>query len=250
MMTRLLLLIMLACSTVVAVAAEQVQGLRASADQQSTRIVLDLSDRVSYQVFTLANPHRVVIDIADTALAVKLNESALRQGPIRGVRSGTRKGDDLRLVMDVVQRVEPKAFLLEPQDGTGHRLVVDFPGVGKASGHQVATTTSAKKTPHKHQSKTAPESFRDVVVVIDAGHGGKDSGCLGKNSMEKDIALSLCKLIKEDLNNLDKDIEVILSRDKDIFIPLHERSKLANDVKADLFISVHCNGVNQLNSNS
>ena len=81
------------------------------------------------------------------------------------------------------------------------------------------------------------------TLVLDAGHGGKDSGCLGKNSMEKDIALSLCKLIKEDLNNLNKDIEVILTRDKDIFIPLHERSKLANDVKADLFISVHCNGV-------
>jgi N-acetylmuramoyl-L-alanine amidase len=81
------------------------------------------------------------------------------------------------------------------------------------------------------------------TLVLDAGHGGKDSGCLGKYSMEKDIVLSLCKLIKGQLLEKDHKIDVILTRDKDEFIPLHERSRLANDVNADLFISVHCNGV-------
>lgn len=98
-----------------------------------------------------------------------------------------------------------------------------------------------------HVNKDLNSNASAFTIVLDAGHGGKDSGCLGKHSQEKHIALSLCQLINDDLNAKDQDIRVILTRDKDEFIPLHERSKLANDVNADLFISVHCNGVKNTN---
>lgn len=238
-MTRLFILILLACLATVATAAEQVQGLRASVDQTSTRIVLDLSDRVSYQVFTLSSPDRVVIDIADTSLAVNLKEEDFRQGPIRGIRSGTRKGDDLRLVMDVVQRVEPKAFLLEPKDGAGHRLVVDFPGAGEATAKLVAPSTATSTPKAKYQSKTAPQSYRDVVVVIDAGHGGKDVGAIGPGgTYEKDVVLAVSKRLAEVINQK-PGMRAVLTRDDDKFLRLRDRTHIARDHKADLFISIH-----------
>ncbi len=238
-MIRIFVLFLLALLASIATAAPQLQALRASADPQATRIVFELSERATYQVFTLSNPERVVIDIADTTLATKLNQTALRKGPIRHVRSGTRKGDDLRLVLDVSQKVLPKAFMLEPKEGAGYRLVVDFPGVGKGAESKASAVVVSKPAVKKHISKTAPQSYRDVVVVIDAGHGGKDVGAIGaKGTYEKDVVLAVSKKLAARINAL-PGMRAVLTRDSDKFLRLRQRTDIARKNHADLFISIH-----------
>jgi len=82
---------------------------------------------------------------------------------------------------------------------------------------------------------------RVTKIVLDAGHGGHDSGCLGHCAKEKNVALKITKLVKSSILDQDERVEIILTRDKDVFIPLHERAKIANDAAADLFVSIHCN---------
>ena len=239
MLTRVIILFLLACFSMIAVAEQQVSSLRASADQSATRIVIDLSDRVEYQVFTLSNPHRVVVDIADTTLKTELNQRALTHGPIQHVRFGTRQGNDLRLVLDVNQKVTPKAFLLEPQQGVGHRLVIDFPGVGKSAEQLTAKKKAPTHTKPKHVSKTAPQSYRDVVVVIDAGHGGKDVGAIGATgTYEKDVVLAVSKKLAA-LINAQPGMLAVLTREGDQFLRLRDRTRIARENHADLFISIH-----------
>lgn len=96
----------------------------------------------------------------------------------------------------------------------------------------------------QHLVNKGLKSYKQIqTIVLDAGHGGKDSGCLGKHSQEKDIALSITKKIGEKLQHLHPNLKIIYTRDRDIFIPLHQRSQIANDAKADLFVSIHCNAV-------
>ncbi len=238
MTTRIFLLFMLMISTAASAAPYQVKEMRANADQDSTRVVLDLSGRVNFQIFTLSNPHRVVLDIDDTQLNVAVNDNDLQQGPIQRIRSGTRKGDDLRLVMDVSQAVKPKAFLLEPQDGAGYRLVVDFPGVGEGA-KKVEVKAESSVQPKKHVSKTAPQSYRDVVVVVDAGHGGKDVGAIGASgTYEKDVVLAVAKELAAMIND-QPGMTAVLTRDDDRFLRLRDRTRIARDNHADLFISIH-----------
>lgn len=241
MMMRVFLLFLLMLLVTDASALQSVKEVRSSASQDATRVVLDLSDRVNYQVFTLSNPHRVVVDIADTRLNAKLDQEGLRHGPIQHVRSGARKGDDLRLVLDVSQKVEPKAFLLAPKEGAGHRLVIDFPGAGKSAANKKTVVAGPSKEANKTKrvSKTAPQSYRDVVIVIDAGHGGKDVGAIGaKGTYEKDVVLAVSKKLAERIN-AQPGMRAVLTREGDKFIRLRDRTRIARENHADLFVSIH-----------
>jgi N-acetylmuramoyl-L-alanine amidase len=89
--------------------------------------------------------------------------------------------------------------------------------------------------------KKVSNDYKIKTVVIDAGHGGRDGGCSGKNSREKEIALAVAKKLRDKMNDHYPTVKVIMTREKDVFIPLHKRASIANKNNADLFISIHCN---------
>ncbi len=146
-------------------ASAELQEVRLWASPDSTRVVLDLSAPVSYAVFTLADPDRIVIDLEDVAAGATQLPAAATVGVVSGVRFAARENGGLRVVLDLTSKVEPKSFLTPPNETYGHRLVVDL-------GFQQALRPVKAATDSNNQ--------RDVVVAIDAGHGGEDPGAVGK----------------------------------------------------------------------
>jgi N-acetylmuramoyl-L-alanine amidase len=201
--------------------------------------VVDTAAPVSHKIFSLDNPHRLVIDIPDARLKDKLPTVDAGEPLLSGMRSGVRDGDDLRLVLDLKQKVRIKSFALQPNDQYGHRLVVDLLPSGKRPMAKGAGK-SAEESGKKHLSiRAKPKKARDVIVAIDAGHGGEDPGAIGaKGTREKkvtmEIARKLARLVKKEPG-----MRPVLVRDGDYYIRLRKRISLARKHKADLFVSIH-----------
>jgi N-acetylmuramoyl-L-alanine amidase len=212
-----------------AAASRQLEGLRLSHNSSMTRLVFDLSGPVEHSVFTLSQPERVVIDIESTALQRPL-PAVQNSGKLKRIRHGVRNGGDLRVVADVHGRVRPRSFLLKPNGKYGWRLVVDL--------HDNALY--AEQQQQIKPRKQAPEKpLRNVVVAIDAGHGGKDPGAVGPNGThEKDITLAVALRLEKLLKN-QRGITPVLIRKRDKFVSLRERVRIARSRKADLFVSIH-----------
>ena len=207
----------------------QVQNLRVWSGPDSTRAVLDLDGRVDYRLFTLDNPSRVVVDInnADADTSFSLNPE--HSGVIRGVRHGVRNGNDLRVVFDLEDQARPQSFLLEPAGEHGHRLVIDLypPDAG----------SPAEKV--KKVARSAADAERDMIVAVDAGHGGEDPGAVGPGgTYEKKITLALAQELAERINQA-PGMRAVMVRTGDYYIPLAERYNRARQARADLFLSIH-----------
>lgn len=179
-------------------------------------------------LFALENPHRLVIDFANTALQTALPDRIFEQGAVQSVRSGSQSDGRLRIVVDLRQPVAA-TYQFVPR-GDGRRLVVDLGVPGNA---ELATHSQRQREP-------APTvGGRDVIVAIDAGHGGKDPGAVGqRGTREKDIVLPVARRLQARLANT-PGIKPVMIRDKDVFVALRERLRLARTMKADLFISIH-----------
>jgi N-acetylmuramoyl-L-alanine amidase len=209
-------------------AAGQVSGFRVWADPDKTRAVLDLSGKSEYRVFTLQNPDRVVIDLDASAVKTRLELNEKHSGVISGVRHGKPDKDTLRVVLDLSERAGLKSFLLEPTGQYGHRLVVDLFG---------ASTHQAKAKPRKVSYK--PAANRDIVIAIDAGHGGEDPGAIGsKRTREKTVVLQIARKLKKTIDD-QPGMRAVLTRDGDYYIPLRGRYEKARQERADLFVSIH-----------
>ncbi len=208
--------------------ADFVEGLRLSADDERTRVVLDLSNPVDYTVFSLTEPDRVVIDLpaqlrAGESLAVR-NPPAL----LRNIRSARKDAETLRIVLDVSRAVSARSFLQGPTGGRGHRLVIDLHALDSASNMAPVKTAASVE-----------ERGRDVVVVIDPGHGGKDPGARGpRGTREKDVVLAISRRLAKKINAA-QGMRAVLVRDRDVYPSLHDRRDRARASKADLFVSIH-----------
>ncbi len=228
-LTIAVFLMAISCSAV----AAEVTGLRVWADPEKTRAVLDLDDATEYQLFTLAGPHRVVIDLKRSRFRTDVALNRDHSGVINGVRHGQPTPDTLRVVLDVDQAVELKSFLLNPTGQYGHRLVIDmFPG-GRPSATQPARVAASLQG-----------GERDVVVAIDAGHGGEDPGAIGKSrTREKDVVLQIAQRLKRTID-AEPGMRAVLIREGDYYIPLRSRYEKARQHRADLFVSIHADAFN------
>ncbi|WP_201768347.1 N-acetylmuramoyl-L-alanine amidase [Stutzerimonas azotifigens] len=230
-----------------AVAASDVRSVRLWRAPDNTRLVFDLSGPVQHNLFTLSAPDRIVIDVNGATLQTALDQLPLQNTPISGLRSAQRSADELRVVIDLTSAVTPKSFTLEPNQQYGHRLVVDLydHDPDKSPAGLPATTTAS--TPAAPVTPTLPaitlppitSSKRDIVIAIDAGHGGEDPGALGpKGAREKDVVLQIAKELQRQIN-ADKGFRAELVRTGDYFIPLRKRTEIARQKGADLFVSIH-----------
>ena len=231
----------------------------------NTRIVFDLSGQAIHNIFSLSSPDRLVIDLKNTVLTKKLISPPANHALVQKIRSAPRNKDDLRIVLDLKVPVRTKSFLLKPDESNGHRLVVDIntlePALGSLSSNKPAllpnppalTTQNSISFPQKVTKKfSSPRAYshrpwtnkpaelgRDVVIAVDAGHGGIDPGAIGPaGTMEKDVVLTISKELTS-LIAKERGMRAVLIRNGDYFIKLRKRVNLARQYQADLFVSIH-----------
>jgi N-acetylmuramoyl-L-alanine amidase len=219
------------------VSAAQIRNARLWRSDEKLRLVFDLSGPVHYKTFTLSTPERLIIDVSGANLSGDFSQLALNGTVIRSIRSGPFGQGDTRIVLDLSHPVLLNSFLLAPQDGQSHRLVVDL--------FSAKTTPVAAMVP-RETPKLGAHPKRDIIVVVDPGHGGKDPGAVGaKGEREKDVVLSIAQLLAKRLKK-EKGFDVKLVRNDDFFVPLRKRVEIARQHKADMFISVHADAAPRL----
>ena len=229
---RALTIAILVCPVVASGSQANVEAIRVYESPEKTRGVFDVDQDFSYNTFPLSQPDRLVIDITSARLLTEVGNQkyldALPAGPIREVRTGLRNdGKYLRVVLDLNSAVRSENFTLPPIADFGHRLVFDL----------FENNPFAVLAPLKVQPSL--EKKRDVMIAIDAGHGGEDPGAVGPNKVyEKDVVLEIAKKLFA-LFERERGYKAILTREGDYYVPLRARGKLAHDSEADVFLSIH-----------
>jgi N-acetylmuramoyl-L-alanine amidase len=212
--------------------AATVEGVRMWRSPDSTRLVFDLDAPVTHKIFKLDEPKRLVIDIDQGTFSASLANLDFDETPVLKLRHGAKSGGALRVVLDLKQDVKPRSFELKKISGKPDRLVVDLYDKKQST---VKSVESIAKT-------SAVETRRDIVIAIDAGHGGEDPGAIGPGRLyEKHIVLKVAKNLAN-LVNAAPGYKAVLVRKGDYFIPLNRRPEEARQVHADLFISIHADG--------
>ena len=225
-----LVLLLLASGSAVAASAS-LKDIRVWASPDSTRVVLDLSAPATYTLFTLANPERVVIDFDRIGANPENFRVPDGSGVVKSVRLGERGRAGLRVVLDVSEKVETKSFLSPPNETYGDRLVIDL-------GHNLAATP-AEAQPPVPVKVAGGEGQRDLVIAIDAGHGGEDPGAIGKaGTREKNVSLAIAKKLADQING-EPGMKAVLTRTGDYFVKFRDRIGRARTNEADLFVSIH-----------
>ena len=198
--------------------ANQLLNIRHSDNPRYTRVVFDLTESPQFKSDTLANPPRFYVDLATTRLHTQFKRPSFDDSKIRRVRIAER-GQGLRVVFDLNEVAKPELLVLAPNGPNRHRLVVDFL--------------------NDVETSCVVEHDRDVVVVLDAGHGGEDPGAIAVNgAQEKHITLSIAQKVRARIER-QPGFKVVMTRDRDYEIPLENRYQMAQNLKARLFVSIH-----------
>lgn len=223
----LLLSLVLVVPEPVEAANVSVKGVRVWRAPERTRVVFDLSEIGQYSLLSLSKPRRLVIDLQDTRLHTALDVIDLKNSPVKAVRSGIRNGDDLRIVLDLKSAVEPRSFTLPANEQYGNRLVIDLLDKNRKRAEPITV------------SKPSLDDKRDIVVAIDAGHGGEDPGAIGARRVkEKVVVMAIAKKLAALLDK-EPGFKSVLVRKGDYFMSLTERPAVAREAQADLMVSIH-----------
>lgn len=210
-----------------------VDGVRVWQSPAHTRLVFDLSKPHEHKIFTLKDPYRIVIDLANNAkFKPQISDIELASNLLVNLRTGKRENNDLRMVFQLREDISPKSKVLPPNSTyPHHRLVVDLIENDRQTlKPAVSIKTVADKIVHNK---------RDIIVAIDAGHGGEDPGAVGyRKTKEKTVVLKIAKELAK-LLQAEPGYKPFLVRTGDYYIPLRDRTRSARDANADLFISIH-----------
>ncbi|MEO5573297.1 MAG: N-acetylmuramoyl-L-alanine amidase [Gammaproteobacteria bacterium] len=212
----------------------QILGVRIWPAPDNTRIVFDLNSPVSYRMSPPGKTGRIELDLSNVAFT-QLSPTFNTKKSFMTRFTSTPSAQGMQVTMELKEGVQAKSFVLSPNQEYGHRLVVDlFPDkVPVADAYiNMPAAPALKNTP------SAPP-LREIVVAIDAGHGGEDPGARGrKGTVEKDVVLAIARKL-EALIKLEKGMRPVMIRDGDYFVSLRKRIEKARSQKADLFISIH-----------
>lgn len=218
----------------IASAQPAIEQIRVWPSPQSTRVVFDLSGPVEHSLFQLSNPDRVVIDLNETR--VEYNDAVLdfRSTPMDQIRFGTREDGGLRIVLDLNETVRPKSFSLAPNESYGHRLVLDL---------------ETENAPTVRTIEEVASENRDIIVAIDAGHGGEDPGASGPGGVrEKHVVMGIARQMQRAIDST-PGYRALMVRDGDYYIALRERAEIARQNRADIFLSIHADAFDQPSAN-
>jgi N-acetylmuramoyl-L-alanine amidase len=207
-------------------AKNTIEGLRIWPSPSTTRLVFDFSEAPKYTYFTLKNPQRLVIDIENTPKNFDFSDVVNESKLVKKVRYSTAKNpQSVRVVIELSKNIEKNIFALLPTAPYGDRLVVDLNDPNSGAPQIVLNSKST--------------TDRDIIIVIDAGHGGEDPGSIGRGgSYEKNITLGIAKRL-ESLINKEKGMKPMMTRTGDYYILPNKRPQIARKHKADMFVSIH-----------
>lgn len=257
--------------------ATQLKNISVSQNAGKTTLFLTVDGPFTHRLFTLISPNRVVLDLNGTELAMDLKQLGFKNSLIQQVRSGVSGSKTLRLVFDVSQNVQASSSPWENKgvridlSGMGNRQAVNAPvlppQITKNKIPQPVKTQPTQAVPHipnpvvvnqpaithtqpiKVPNSPSNKYLRDVVVVLDAGHGGKDPGARGPNrSQEKDVVLAITLKLKQ-LIDRQPGMRSVLTRSGDYYVGLRQRLDIARKYNGDIFVSIHADAFNNPHSN-
>lgn len=268
---------LLCVNSIAAYASAQLKGIKVNQQGDKMSLFITINGPFTHKLFTLSNPNRVVVDLVGTDLAVNLNQLGLSNSLIQNIRSGKTNPSTLRLVVDVTQPVKVSTT---PWQSQGIRLdlirtqnsaltkplntAIKQPMPQKPAGAYtqkvpaskvvIQSNSVEKKQPiivHKQPIKalhTPSPALRTVIVVLDAGHGGKDPGARGPNrSQEKDVVLAITLKLKR-LIDSQPGMRAVLTRSGDYYVGLRKRLDIARKYNGDIFVSIHADAFNNPHS--
>lgn len=212
--------------TLTALAANKIEQARFSDSSDTARIVFELKQAPTFSYFSLKNPDRLVVDIKGVPKAYNFNNLSLTGNKVNRIRHSTPKSKgDTRIVIETSKKLNPRIYLLEPGDGHSHRMVVEL--------------VDPNPPPAFTINNSGPNRDKNIIVVIDAGHGGADPGSIGPTgTYEKNITLSIAKMLAK-LVDEEPGMRAVLTRKGDYYISPNDRPKVAAKEKADLLVSIH-----------
>src|SRR5690554_3645463 len=208
--------------------ANTINNVRVWPAPDNTRVVFDLSNSPDFSYFTLYQnaPYRLVIDFNETQLKIDLNKLQNESLLIKKIRTSTPKDkQSTRVVLELTEKIEVNVFPLAANDRYGERLVIDLPGRSLARKNEPLRAEQLEE--------------RKVTIAIDAGHGGDDPGSIGPNgTFEKHVVMKIAKALA-DIINRDPAMQAYLIRTDDYYVGLNARPRKAEEIKADLLVSIH-----------
>lgn len=234
-----------------------IKDIRVWSKQDSTRVVFELTGKPQLDSLELENPERYVIDLKNTQCQLRHNPKLFKQSPVTEFRHSMRQSKDCRLVFELNKKLPTNSFILQPNDSEGFRLVIDIgDSVGlfeveptEVISQSAITTPEVKTSPAtvaalptlpKTPKKMLKAGTRPFIIALDPGHGGQDSGAVGRKykTQEKEVVLAVAKKLRA-LINQESHMKAFLTRDGDYFIPLRRRINMAREMGADIFVSLH-----------
>jgi N-acetylmuramoyl-L-alanine amidase len=213
-----------------------VSGIRFWTNEEYTRVAVDVANEVPYEAnFLRADPDRglpprIYIDIREALVREEILKGPVevRNGLLKVVRAGRYAKGIVRVVIDLERESGYRVFTMTDP----YRIIVDIEGkAGEAPA----------EAPREVAPPAKPPSKGKIRVMLDPGHGGKDPGAVGPTGLrEKDVVLAIGRMVRERMSR-HEGYEVLMTRDTDVFIPLEERTAMANKARADIFVSLHIN---------